>query len=320
VWQKFKEIDWVGGILVGAVFVLFMIVVTFGGSTFAWDSGATIALWVVFGVCLVGFIIQQAFSLFTTKEKRIFPVHFLKSRTMILLYAATGGAASANATTIYYIPLFFQFTRGDSAIKAAVRLLPFIILFVFSVMVAGGSLPVVGRYKIYYVFGGALTIVGSALMFTIDAGTSVARIYGYEILIAVGTGLMFQNAYAVAVAKVPRRDTAYAIGFINVSQIGTIAIALAIAGSLFQNLGFNALKSALASFDLPDDYVRSALAGSVSPIFKSTDQQIIQVAVKVVAQTIQRVFGTAIAAGAVIFICGLLMSNEKLDLDVAAGG
>jgi hypothetical protein len=84
-------------------------------------------------------------------------------------------------------------------------------------------------------------------MFTIDSSTSIARIYGYEVLIAAGTGLVFQNAYAVAVAKVARKDSAKAIGFINVAQIGTIAIALAIAGSLFQNLGFSALKSALAS-------------------------------------------------------------------------
>jgi hypothetical protein len=122
-----------------------MIVVTFGGSTFAWDSGASIALWVVFGVFLIAFIVQQYFQIFTTNEHRIFPVHFLKSRTLVLLYVATAGAAAAQATTLYYTPLFFQFTRGDSALQAAIRLLPFICTFIFFVMLAGGSLPVVGR-------------------------------------------------------------------------------------------------------------------------------------------------------------------------------
>jgi hypothetical protein len=297
-----------------------MIVVTFGGSTYAWGSGSSIALWVMFGVCLIAFIIQQWLALFTTKENRIFPVDFIKSRSMLLLYIATGASASANAVTLYYVPIFFQFTRGDSALKAAVRLLPFIVIFVVSVMIAGGTLPIVGRYQIYYILGGALSLAGGACMFTIDASTSVARIYGYEILIAAGTGLVFQNAYSVAAAKVARKDTAKAIGFINVAQIGTIAIALAIAGSLFQNLGFSALKSAFTHYNFTNDYVRSALAGSISPVFKSADPEVINIAITTVATTVQRVFGTAVAAGAVMLVSGLLMRWEKLDLDMAAGG
>jgi MFS family permease len=318
--QKLAEIDWVGAILNGALFVLFMIACTFGGSTYAWNSGSSIALWVVFGVCLISYILQQYLALFTTAERRIFPVHFIKSRTMLLLYIGTAGAAAANAVTLYYVPLFFQFTRGDSALQAAVRLLPFICLFIFSVMVAGGLLPVLGRYNIFYIIGGALSLAGGALMFTIDANTSTSHIYGYEILIAAGTGLVFQNAYAVAAAKVPDKDKAKAIGFINVAQIGTIAIALAIAGSLFQNLGFKSLKSAFEGYHYPDDYVRSALAGNISPIFSSANPDVIHIAVVTVATTIQRVFGVVVAAGALTFASALLMRWERVDLDVVAGG
>ena len=50
-----------------------------------------------------------------------------------------------------------------------------------------------------------------------------------------------------AAAKVDKKDHPKAIGFINVGQIGTIAIALSIAGCLFQNVGFNDLKHAFAA-------------------------------------------------------------------------
>jgi MFS family permease len=317
--QKLQEIDWVGAVLNGAVIVLFMVVISFGGSTYAWNSGSTIALFVVFGVCLITYILQQRFSLFTTPERRIFPVHFLKSRTMLLLYVATAAAAAANAVTLYYIPLFFQFTKGDSSLEAAVRLLPFMCIFIFANMLAGGSLPAFGRYSVYYIVGGAFTLIGGSLMFTINTTTSISKIYGYEILIAFGTGFMFQNAYAIAAAKVPIRDRPGAIGFINVSQIGTIAIGLAIAGSLFQNLGFNSLKTAFAGYGFSDDYIRSALAGSISPVFSSSDEKIVQIAIDSVSKTIQRVFGMTIAGAAVTFVAGLLMKHEKIALDVVAG-
>jgi hypothetical protein len=297
-----------------------MIAVSFGGSTYAWDSGASIALWVVFGVCFISYVLQQYFMIFTSDEHRIFPVHFLKSRSLILLYTATGGAAAANVVTLYYIPLFFQFTRGDSSLQAAVRLLPLICVFIFFIMLAGGSLPIIGRYNLYYIIGGSLMLVGGSLMFTLNATTRVSHIYGYEALIASGTGLVFQNAYAVAAAKVASKDKPKAIGFINVGQIGIMAIAPAIAGSLFQNLGFRALKSAFAGYGFPDDYVRSALAGHMSPVFSSADEKVIHIAVVTVARTIQRVFGTVIAAGAVVLISALLMRFEKITLDGVAIG
>lgn len=75
-------------------------------------------------------------------------------------------------------------------------------------------------------------------MYTIDISTSTTRIYGYKILVAAGTGLAFQNAYAIAAAKVPKEEKNNAVGFINVAQMGSTAIALSIAGAKYENAGF----------------------------------------------------------------------------------
>lgn len=320
--EKLASIDWLGIILNAAVLVLFIITLCFGGSTYAWNSAGSIALWVVFGVCLIALVVQQAFSILTTEENRTFPVHFLRSRTMVLLFVASGGAGAALTVTLYYIPLFFQFTRGDSALKAAVRLLPFICIYIFFVMLAGGSLPVVRRYNLYYLVGGCLIVAGGAMLFTIDTTTSSGMIYGSEILVAAGCGLAWQNAYSVATAKVSSpKDVPKAIGFINLSQLGTISIALAIAGSLFQNLGFHELQHAFEPLgQFPDDYVRSALAGRISPIFASANQAVIHVAIDAVAETIRKMFGMVIAAGALVTVSSLLMRFEKINLAFTAGG
>jgi len=320
IWKKLAEIDWIGANLNGIVLVVFMIVVTLGGSTFAWNSATSITLWVVFGVCLVTYVLQQSFLIFTTEEHRIFPVHFLKSRTLVLLFVATGGAGAAHSVTLFYTPLFFQFTRGDTSLQAAIRLLPFICTFIFFVMVAGGSLPVVGRYNLYFLVGGCLMVIGGALLCTINETTSAGQFYVYEIILATGIGLVFQNAYAVAAAKVSPKDQSKAIGFINVAQIGTIAIALSISGSLFQNIGFHDLKSAFAGYNFPDDYIRSTLAGTISPVFSSADPDVVHIAVTTVAHTIRKIFAMVVAAGALVTVSSLLMRFEKVDLEVVAGG
>jgi hypothetical protein len=293
-----------------------MIVVTFSGSTYAWDSGSAIALWVVTGVCLIAYIAQQYFLILTTKEDRIFPAHLLKSRAMVMLFTATAGAGTAYYNTLYYLPLFFQFTRGDSATRAAVRLLPMICLYIFFVLLSGATLPMVGRYNLYYILSGVLLTIGCSLAFTINVNTSAASIYGYEILIAAGAGLILQNGFAIATAKAPKHDESNALGFMNVAQTGTMAFGLSIAGCLFQNLGFASLRSGLAPYNLPEDYMRSALAGRISPIFESADDEIIRIAVGAAAETIRRLFGMGIAGGAVVLVSGLLMPFEMLDLAI----
>jgi hypothetical protein len=85
-------------------------------------------------------------------------------------------------------------------------------------------------------------------------------------------------------------------------------------------LGFNFLKNSLGGFGFPDEYLRSALAGTISPVFTSGNQQVAQIAVNTVAFTISRVFGTVIAAGALLLVSSILMKREKLTLNVVAGG
>ena len=297
-----------------------MVVLSFSGSLWSWDSSRSIALWTLWGIFLVAFIVQQAFAVFTTTDRRIFPVHFLRSRTMVLLYIATGCAAAPVAVVLYYIPLFFQFTRGDDALDAAVRLLPFICIYIFSVMFAGVLLPRFGRYAPWYTAAGVLITIGGALMFTIDISTTKEQVYGYEVLIAVGTGIGFQNAYAVAAAKVKHEDKANAIGFINVAQIGTIAIALSMSGSLFQNIGFSKLEDVLGPFGVSEQIIRAGLAGTGSSMLQLAGPQISRLVISAVADTIAKLFAIVFSSGAVLLVVSFLLRWEKVSLELTAGG
>ena len=163
-------------------------------------------------------------------------------------------------------------------------------------------------------------LTGSALMFTVRASTSVSKIYGYEVLIAAGSGICFQNAYAVASVKVKKYDKANAIGFINTAQIGTTALALAIASCLYQNLGVNFLAGALSKYDFPRMFLQAALGGAGSETLASAPPDAATIAVETIAYTIARVFGMNIAASALLIIVALVMRHEKIDLTEAAAG
>jgi predicted branched-subunit amino acid permease len=65
---------------------------------------------------------------------------------------------------VYYTPLIFQFTRGDSPIQAGVRLLPIVCMVGFFSIVSGALMPKFGYHMPWYVIGNALVLAGSACM------------------------------------------------------------------------------------------------------------------------------------------------------------
>lgn len=52
----------------------------------------------------------------------------------------------------------------------------------------------------------------------IDPQTPVAQIYGFEVLLGIGTGCFIQAGYAVIQAVVPPADMAYAISFMMIGK------------------------------------------------------------------------------------------------------
>jgi hypothetical protein len=157
---KLKQLDWIGALLNAGLYVSLILALTFGGTTWAWGDGRTIG----------------TFSILTTPTNRLFPFEFLKSRTMVLLYIASAAAGAALFVPVYFIPLYFQFSRSDSGLQAAVRLLPFICVDITFIMGQGILMPVVQYYFPFYVVSGVFAVIGGALMYTVTSATSTSAI------------------------------------------------------------------------------------------------------------------------------------------------
>lgn len=138
--------------------------INFGNALYTWDSSPIIVILVLASVLLFLFIIQQNFAFFTTKSERMFPAHLLRSKEACLLFVAAAGCNAAGFLPVYYIPIYFQFSRGDNALEAAVRLLPLIILLSATIMAQGFFMSKLGYYQPWYLAGGALLLVGDILL------------------------------------------------------------------------------------------------------------------------------------------------------------
>ena len=242
-----KEIDFVGTFLSIGTLVSLVMAINFGGVLFAWSSGQIIALFAIAGVLFVIFCVQQGLALFTTKEGRLFPIVFLRNKEAVLLFILTAAFNSAAFIPIYYIPTYFQFTRGISPLDAGVRLLPLIVLITLMIILNGIVLSESGYYMPWFLAGSVVSLIGCVLLSTADMDTKPGAIYGYEILVGIGTGCGIQTSFAVIQTVTGPELMSHGLSFIMISQLLGVTLALSISGAVFINRAMNGLSQALAN-------------------------------------------------------------------------
>jgi hypothetical protein len=242
-------------------------------------------------------------------------------------------AAFGTFITIYYLPLYFQFTRGATALQTSVHILPYIIFLSACVLLNGDLMSKTGYYFPWYIFGSALQLIGGVLLCkyspltqtplfflsqsadhndtdTADETTSNARIYGYTILLGTGVGCYCQAGFPVAQMKVAASDIAYSVGFMTVSQMLGIAVGTGMSGAVFVNHAHNGLHHLFP--DASAEEVSSAVAGVGSNLIDKASKELASAAVHVIAVAIQDAFIPVFVAGAISLLCSLAMKKEKL--------
>ncbi|GIJ88158.1 hypothetical protein Asppvi_007075 [Aspergillus pseudoviridinutans] len=316
--EKAKNIDWVGIVLfVGALTTLIM-AIDFGGVDWAWGSGQSIALFVVSGILFILFGIQQSFYILCNEQNRLFPIHFLKRRSLLLLFILNTSASSGLFISVYYIPLFFQFTQGDTAVHASLRILPFVMVLIFTIILNGHMMSKFGYYLPWYLFGSICELIAASLMYVVKTDTSASAIYGYTSLMALGVGAFNQAGYSVVQAKVKKTEIPWALGYMMVSQLGGIVLALGIAGAIFVNKSTKGLIKLLPDAD--PEAIKNAIGGTASGFFKTLSKAQQTAALDIIVKAIDDVYILLIVAGALGVILSVFLKREKLFMEVAAGG
>lgn len=67
-WRKLASFDWVGTVLSVGAFTTLVMAINFGGTLYPWNSGQTIALFIVSGALWIIFGLQQGFEIAASME------------------------------------------------------------------------------------------------------------------------------------------------------------------------------------------------------------------------------------------------------------
>ena len=283
--------------------------ISFGGTLYDWNSGQIIGLFVCFGVLFLAFAAQQYFLIGTTKESQLLPLEIFTNPFMINLYLQCAGTVTANFVPIYFIPLYFSFVQGDPALESGVRLLPYIVPMVVFCVGSGYAMSYFGYYAPFYIFGASFALIGSALLYTIDASTSNARIYAYSALAGLGSGTYIMISFSVAQVKAPKHLVVYLVGILTNAQQCGPGFALSIANAAFLNSATKSLAQLLPQ--VSKENIQLLISGAGTSTFKQLTPSVQRQAILLIVAALTKSFAVSMSAGALTLLLALPMKWEK---------
>jgi hypothetical protein len=93
----------------------------------------------------------------------------------------------------------------------------------------------------------------------IEPRTSNAAMYGFEVLVAIGSGSFIQAGYATIQTVIDPSETADGIAFMMLAQFMGIVFGLSVSGAIFVNEGLKALRALLPQ--IPEAQLKQTLSG-----------------------------------------------------------
>jgi predicted MFS family arabinose efflux permease len=161
-----------------------VLVTSFAGSVWPWDSAQVIAGIVGFLVFVVGFILVEQ-----RVREPVMPLRLFRNRVFSASSIIGFVVGFAMFGAITFLPLYMQRVQGVSATESGLRLLPMMGGLLLTSLASGQIISRTGRYKLFPILGCGCFTVGLFLLSLMDKDTGVAASSLYMFVLGVGLGI-----------------------------------------------------------------------------------------------------------------------------------
>ncbi|MFD5700017.1 MFS transporter [Streptomyces lasiicapitis] len=242
------RLDVLGALLLVAASTCLVLLTSWGGTEYAWGSRVILGLAAGAVVSTLLFLLAEKFAAEPIIPLRLFrdSVFNITGLVGLVVGIALFGAAS-------YLPTFLQMVDGASATESGLLMLPMMGGVVGASIVAGQLISHTGRYRIYPILGGVLSVVGMFLLSRLESDTPRLHYSIWMAVLGAGVGLVMPVLILAVQNAAPPADLGTATSANNYfRQIGG-SVGAAVFGTLFADRLTDALADSLpAGADLPD--------------------------------------------------------------------
>ncbi|WP_245239056.1 MFS transporter [Streptomyces sp. MZ04] len=242
------RLDVLGALLLAVASTCLVLLTSWGGTEYVWGSRVILGLGGGAVLSTVLFLVAERFAAEPIIPLRLFrdSVFNITGLVGMVVGIALFGAAS-------YLPTFLQMVDGATATESGLLMLPMMGGLVGASIIAGQLISHTGRYKIYPILGGILSVVGMWLLSRLEADTSRLNYSVWMAVLGTGVGLVMPVLILAVQNAVRPADLGTATSASNYfRQIGG-SVGAAIFGTLFADRLADSLADRIpAGAGLPD--------------------------------------------------------------------
>ncbi|KAG0371481.1 hypothetical protein BGX24_001612 [Mortierella sp. AD032] len=300
--DKVKRIDFLGAITLVIGLTLVLLALNWGGSTHPWNSG------IIIGLFCAGFAVLFVFCLIEWKQaaEPIIPFRLFKTRTNAAVFATSFFFGMGFFIVMFYMPLYFQIVRQESATTAGLEMLPLVAGMLISSISSGNMITRWGHYRPFIWLGLTLATTGIGLLTLLKVDSGRGPQIGFMLIIGLGLGMSIQNIMVAIQSAVTMKDIAVATANTTFFRTVGSVMGVAIAGTVF----INGVHKHLAPIIAIDPRVEAVISNSyLAPSFgPEVERQILEAYMK----ALRSAFTVSIPLMGAGLLSSLFIEHHKL--------
>ncbi|KAI5287700.1 hypothetical protein KEM54_005809 [Ascosphaera aggregata] len=240
--EKLRRVDFLGALTLVLTVFCFLLGMD-RGSNISWTLPLTVLSLAASVVLLVVFFLVESYLAVAPFA----PGRIIFDKAFIAFYATNFFSSASWMATIFYIPLFFQASKGFSARDAGIMLLPATMTSVWGSLGSGFIMRRTGHYYSLTLWGCWMAVLGLLIIF-LTAGAVCSSITGMvvgSILAAFGGGISITTTLIGLIANCAPEDQAIVTACSYLFRTTGSVIGLSMASTLVQQSLRGNLRSAL---------------------------------------------------------------------------
>lgn len=222
------KIDYLGMMLIALATTALVLVGTWGGSQYDWNSPEILGLAAAAVVTSVLFVIVELRA-----SEPVMPMMLFKSRNFNLTTIAGLLTGIAMFGVLGYMPTYMQMATGYSAAQAGMLMIPMMGCMLIVSVIVGRQVSLSGRYKVAPIVGSVILAASLALMATLHADSPVYLICIYMGIMGIGLGASMQIMTLVAQNSFPLKFVGTATAGQNYFRQVGATLGSAVVGAMF---------------------------------------------------------------------------------------
>ncbi len=172
--DQVKQLDPIGTVFFVSSIACLLLALQWGGSTYLWNDGRIIALFVHFILLISHFILLQI----GRPDTATVPPRIIKNRSIAAAMWTQLMVGASMMVLVYYLPIWFQAVKNVSAYQSGIDSLPLILALVVSSILAGALVQRLGYYVPFMIANSVIMSIGAGLITTLVPSTGHAKWIG----------------------------------------------------------------------------------------------------------------------------------------------